>query len=163
MQVRRMTAQPALRGIVRSFEERRVSLGSKTMSWPLTARPHQIIDIYLAEPFRHVAVNRRRAFRFGQWEHAVLKRRLCQLIYENLCDHDSICILPQRSSRLQVVPFVGWRTGFCIVNPQMVEELLELLAFIKALRPGGTPPRNEESVAPQSDPKANEPKPFKNK
>jgi cytochrome c oxidase subunit 2 len=43
------------------------------------------------------------------------------------------------------------------------DDLLELLSFIKALRPGGTPPRNEESVAPQSDPKANEPKPFKEK
>jgi cytochrome c oxidase subunit 2 len=43
------------------------------------------------------------------------------------------------------------------------EELLELLAFIKALRPGQTPRRNEESVAPQSDPKANEPKPFQSK
>jgi cytochrome c oxidase subunit II len=40
------------------------------------------------------------------------------------------------------------------------EELIELLAFIKALRPGGTPNRNEESVAPQSDPNAKEPKPF---
>jgi cytochrome c oxidase subunit 2 len=43
------------------------------------------------------------------------------------------------------------------------EDLLELLAFIKALPPGGTPPRNEESVAPQSDPKEKEPKPFKEK
>jgi len=40
------------------------------------------------------------------------------------------------------------------------QDLLELVAFIKALQPGGTPPRNEESVAPQSDPKASEPKPF---
>jgi cytochrome c oxidase subunit 2 len=40
------------------------------------------------------------------------------------------------------------------------EELLELLAFIKALRRGETPKRNEESVAPQSDPNAKEPKPF---
>ena len=40
------------------------------------------------------------------------------------------------------------------------EELLELLAFIKALRPGETPRRNEESVAPQSDPKAKEPRKF---
>jgi cytochrome c oxidase subunit 2 len=40
------------------------------------------------------------------------------------------------------------------------EELLELLAFIKALRPGETPPRNEDSTPPQSDPKANDPKPF---
>jgi cytochrome c oxidase subunit II len=43
------------------------------------------------------------------------------------------------------------------------EDLLELLAFIKALPPGGTPSRNEESVAPQSDPKNKEPKPFKEK
>ena len=34
------------------------------------------------------------------------------------------------------------------------EELLEVLAFVKALRPGGTPQRNEDSTAPQSDPKA---------
>ena len=40
------------------------------------------------------------------------------------------------------------------------DELLELLAFIKALRPGDTPKRNEESIAPQSDPKAPESKPF---
>jgi len=40
------------------------------------------------------------------------------------------------------------------------EQLLELIAFIKALRPGETPPRNEQSTAPQSDPKAREPKPF---
>jgi cytochrome c oxidase subunit 2 len=41
------------------------------------------------------------------------------------------------------------------------DELLELLAFIKALRPGETPTRNEESTAPQSDPKADKPKPYK--
>jgi cytochrome c oxidase subunit 2 len=40
------------------------------------------------------------------------------------------------------------------------EELLELVAFIKALRPGETPPRNEESVPPQSDPKAPNPQQF---
>jgi cytochrome c oxidase subunit 2 len=40
------------------------------------------------------------------------------------------------------------------------EELLELLAFIKALKPGETPPRNEESNPPQSDPKAPNPTPF---
>jgi cytochrome c oxidase subunit II len=41
------------------------------------------------------------------------------------------------------------------------DELLELLAFIKALRPGETPPRTEESTAPQSDPKADKPKTYK--
>lgn len=40
------------------------------------------------------------------------------------------------------------------------EELLELLAFIKALKPGETPPRNEESNPPQSDPKSPNPTPF---
>jgi cytochrome c oxidase subunit 2 len=40
------------------------------------------------------------------------------------------------------------------------EELLELLAFIKALRPGETPPRNEQSNPPQSDPKSPNPTPF---
>ena len=43
------------------------------------------------------------------------------------------------------------------------DQLLELIAFIKALPPGGTPTRNEESVAPQSDPKEKEAKPFKEK
>jgi AraC-like DNA-binding protein len=52
MDVRRMTAPPALRGVVRSFSERRVTLGSAVLTWPLTARPHQIIDIYLKDPFR---------------------------------------------------------------------------------------------------------------
>jgi cytochrome c oxidase subunit 2 len=41
------------------------------------------------------------------------------------------------------------------------EDVLELIAFIKALPAGGTPSRNEESVAPQSDPKSDKPKPFK--
>jgi cytochrome c oxidase subunit II len=40
------------------------------------------------------------------------------------------------------------------------EKLLPLIAFIKSLRPGETPPRNEQSTAPESDPKAREPKPF---
>ncbi|MBR1124325.1 AraC family transcriptional regulator [Bradyrhizobium lablabi] len=52
MDVRRALPHPALRGIVRSFGERRASLGSAVLTWPLPARPHQIIDIYLAEPFK---------------------------------------------------------------------------------------------------------------
>jgi len=52
MDVRRALPHPALRGVVRSFGERRGSLGAKVVVWPLTARPHQIIDIYLADPFR---------------------------------------------------------------------------------------------------------------
>jgi hypothetical protein len=52
MEIRRRAAHPALRSVVRSFEERRAILESAVLSWPLTARPHQIIDIYLGEPFR---------------------------------------------------------------------------------------------------------------
>ena len=50
--VRRRAPHPALRSIVRSFEERRGTLGPEGLTWPLTARPHQIIDIYLGDPFR---------------------------------------------------------------------------------------------------------------
>lgn len=52
MEVRRSAPHPTLRSIVRSFGERRAILGSTVLSWPLAARPHQIIDIYLADPFR---------------------------------------------------------------------------------------------------------------
>jgi AraC-like DNA-binding protein len=52
MDVRRVLPHPALRSVVRSFSERRGSLGSAVITWPLPARPHQIIDIYLADPFR---------------------------------------------------------------------------------------------------------------
>lgn len=52
MLVRRALPHPSLRGLIRSFGERRGSLGSKVLSWPLTARPHQIIDIYLKDPLR---------------------------------------------------------------------------------------------------------------
>ena len=52
MDVRRALPHPALRGIVRSFGERRASLGKTVLTWPLPARPHQIIDVYLAEPFK---------------------------------------------------------------------------------------------------------------
>ena len=52
MDVTRAMPHPARRRIVRSFEERCGTLGSSVLSWPLTARPHQIIDIYLGDPFR---------------------------------------------------------------------------------------------------------------
>lgn len=52
MEVRRKAPHPALRSVLRSFEERRATLGSELLTWPLTARPHQIIDIYLGDPFR---------------------------------------------------------------------------------------------------------------
>jgi len=49
---KRVLPHPALRGIVRSFGERRGFLPSPGLSWPLPPRPHQIIDIVLKEPFR---------------------------------------------------------------------------------------------------------------
>jgi len=52
MDVTRRIAHPALRGVVRSFGERRATLVSAVLSWPLTARPHQIIDIFLGDPYR---------------------------------------------------------------------------------------------------------------
>jgi AraC-like DNA-binding protein len=52
MDVKRVLPHPALRGVVRRFAERRATLGASVLSWPLAARPHQIIDIYLGDPFR---------------------------------------------------------------------------------------------------------------
>jgi AraC-like DNA-binding protein len=52
MDVRQTMPHPGLRSVVRSFEERRGTLGPGGLTWPLTARPHQIIDIYLRDPLR---------------------------------------------------------------------------------------------------------------
>jgi AraC-like DNA-binding protein len=52
MEIKRMSPHPALRGIVRSFGERRGTLGRMELSWPLAARPHQIIDIFLQDSMR---------------------------------------------------------------------------------------------------------------
>lgn len=52
MHFRRVAPHPALRNIVRSFGERRAELNARVVAFPLTARPHQIIDIYLGDPLR---------------------------------------------------------------------------------------------------------------
>jgi len=52
MEITRTLPHPTLRGVVRSFGERRGTLGPTERSWPLTVRPHQIIDIFLKEPLR---------------------------------------------------------------------------------------------------------------
>ena len=52
MDVRRVLPHPALRNVVRSFGERRASLGSRVVAFPLAARPQQIIDIYPGDPLR---------------------------------------------------------------------------------------------------------------
>jgi AraC-like DNA-binding protein len=51
MKIRRAIAHPDLQNIVRSFQERHADLGGTVLSWPVPARPHQILDIHLAEPF----------------------------------------------------------------------------------------------------------------
>src|SRR5271167_1305635 len=60
MEFRRTLPHPPLRGIVRSFGERRGTLGATELSWPLAARPHQIIDIYLKEPLHFQIEGRNR-------------------------------------------------------------------------------------------------------
>jgi hypothetical protein len=48
MDVRRKMPHPAIRSVVRSFEERRGTLGPGGLTWPLAARPHQIVEAELA-------------------------------------------------------------------------------------------------------------------
>jgi AraC-like DNA-binding protein len=52
MDIKRALPRPELRSVVRSFEERRADLGSAVLTWPVAARPHQILDVHLAEPYR---------------------------------------------------------------------------------------------------------------
>jgi hypothetical protein len=52
MDIKRVLPRPELRSVVRSFEERRADLGSAVLTWPVAARPHQILDIHLAEPYQ---------------------------------------------------------------------------------------------------------------
>jgi AraC-like DNA-binding protein len=52
MDIKRALPRPELRSVVRSFEERRVELGSEMLTWPVAARPHLILNIHLAEPYR---------------------------------------------------------------------------------------------------------------
>lgn len=52
MDIQRALPHPELRTIIRSFEERRADLGSSALSWPVAARPHQILNVHLGEPYR---------------------------------------------------------------------------------------------------------------
>lgn len=52
MDIKRASPRPDLRSVVRSFEERRADLGRAVLTWPVAARPHQILDIHLAEPYQ---------------------------------------------------------------------------------------------------------------
>ncbi len=52
MDIKRALPRPHIRGVVRCFQERRLELGSALLSWPVAARPHQILNVHLAEPYR---------------------------------------------------------------------------------------------------------------
>jgi AraC-like DNA-binding protein len=52
MDIKRVLPRPQLRNVLRSFEERRAELGSTVIAWPVAARPHLILNIHLAEPYR---------------------------------------------------------------------------------------------------------------
>jgi AraC-like DNA-binding protein len=49
---RRVRPRPELRDIVRSFGEQRLDLEGAAVTWTVPARPHQILDIYLTEPWK---------------------------------------------------------------------------------------------------------------
>src|SRR3978361_759554 len=51
MDIKRALPRPELQCVVRSFEERRMDLGSAVLTWPVAARPHQILNIHLAEQY----------------------------------------------------------------------------------------------------------------
>jgi hypothetical protein len=52
MDVKRASPCPELRSVVRSFVEILVDLGSAGRTWPVAARPHQMLQFHLAEPYR---------------------------------------------------------------------------------------------------------------
>lgn len=52
MAIRRVMPRPELRDVVRSFGEQWIDFGNATATWTIPARPHQILDIYLAEPWK---------------------------------------------------------------------------------------------------------------
>jgi AraC-like DNA-binding protein len=52
MDVQRAMPRPELRNVLRSFVEICVDLGSAGRTWPVAARPHQMLQFHLAEPYR---------------------------------------------------------------------------------------------------------------
>ena len=52
MDVQRASPSPEHRSVVRSFVEICVDLGSAGRSWPVAARPHQMLQFHFAEPYR---------------------------------------------------------------------------------------------------------------
>lgn len=60
MHIQRSLPGPAVRSVLRACEERRADLGGDVLSWPVPARPHQMMIIHLGEPYR-VAIDGGRA------------------------------------------------------------------------------------------------------
>jgi AraC-like DNA-binding protein len=52
MDIKRALPRPELRSVVRSFEERRADLGSSVLAWTVAARPHQILNVHLAQSYQ---------------------------------------------------------------------------------------------------------------
>jgi AraC-like DNA-binding protein len=52
MDVKRALPRPELRSVLRSFVEICVDLGSAGRTWPVAARPHQMLQFHLADPYR---------------------------------------------------------------------------------------------------------------
>ena len=52
MDIKRAHPRGQLRAIIRGFEQRTVALGSSVLAWPVAARPHQVLIIHLADPYR---------------------------------------------------------------------------------------------------------------
>jgi hypothetical protein len=52
MDVKRALPHPELRSVLRSFVEIYVDLGSAGRTWPVAARPHQMLQFHLGEPYR---------------------------------------------------------------------------------------------------------------
>ena len=52
MDINRALPHPELRSVVRAFVEIGFDLGSAERTWPVAARPHQMLQFHLAEPYR---------------------------------------------------------------------------------------------------------------
>jgi AraC-like DNA-binding protein len=52
MEIKRAIPRSEIRSVVRSFEERRLELGSAMLTWPVAARPHLILNIHMADTYR---------------------------------------------------------------------------------------------------------------
>jgi AraC-like DNA-binding protein len=52
MDIKRALPRLELLSVVRSFVEISADLGKTVLGWPVAARPHQILDVHLAEPYQ---------------------------------------------------------------------------------------------------------------